>query len=54
MSSREIVFRLNAYCWQQTGQSLKDFSAQLMTESAQEADGLEKQAGQNHRLEMAM
>lgn len=49
-----LLRKMDDYCQQQTGQSLADYSAQLMTEDAQEADSLREQVEQNHGPEMAM
>ena len=46
--------KMDAYCQQQTGMSLKDYSAQRMAEWAQETSGIQEQGEQNHGPEMAM
>ena len=49
-----LLRKMDEYCQQQTGQSLADYSAQLMAENTQEADSPREQAEQNHGPEMAM
>lgn len=52
---KEMLLRkMDAYCQQQTGQSLKDYSIQRLTEWAQETSSIQEQGEQNHGPEMAM
>ncbi len=49
-----LLRKMDDYCQRQTGQTLAQYSAQLMAEDAQEADGPREQAEQNHGPEMAI
>lgn len=46
--------KMDAYCQQQTGQTLKDYSTQRLAEWPQETPSLQEQGEQNHGPEMAM
>ena len=52
---KEMFLRkMDAHCQQQTGMSLKDYSAQRLAEWAQETSSIQEQGEQNHGPEMAM
>ena len=52
---KEMFLRkMDAFCQQQTGQSLKDYSTQRLAEWAQETSSTQEQGEQNHGPEMAM
>ena len=52
---KEMFLRkMDAHCQQQTGMSLKDYSAQRLAEWTQETSGLQEQGEQNYGAEMAM
>lgn len=49
-----LLRKMDAYCRQQTGQSLKDYSTQRLAEWSQDTPGFQEQGEQNHGPEMAM
>jgi len=52
---KEMFLRkMDAYCQQQTGQTLRDYSTQRLVEWSQEMPSLQEQGAPHHGLEMAM
>lgn len=49
-----LLRKMDDYCQQQTGQSLAQYSAQLLAENAQEADSVGEQVEKIHGPEMEM